>query len=105
MAPIDPAEIEMNFRYPVVAKANKQGSTIGLTIVREPLELGAAIELAYRYDDEVMVEQFVAGRELTVGSCRIALSPLAKSFRSGRRFSIIKASISLGVRRRFFPRS
>jgi D-alanine-D-alanine ligase len=67
MAPIDSAEITKHFRYPVVVKANKQGSTIGLTIVRRPEELSAAIEVAYRYDDEVMVEQFIAGRELTVG--------------------------------------
>ena len=67
MAPINPAEIAKHFRFPVVVKANKQGSTIGLTIVQRPEGLSTAIEEAYRYDDEVMVEQFIAGRELTVG--------------------------------------
>ena len=47
-------------------KPNKQGSTVGLTVVRKPEELSAAIELAYRHDDEVMIEKFVPGRELTV---------------------------------------
>ena len=52
---------------PVVVKPSKQGSTVGLSIVRKREELAAAIEEAFRYDDEVMLEQFVAGRELTVG--------------------------------------
>jgi D-alanine-D-alanine ligase len=53
--------------WPVVVKPNKQGSTVGLTIVRAPQQLRAALELAGRFDDEVMVEQFIPGRELTVG--------------------------------------
>lgn len=67
MAPVDPAEVELRLDYPVVVKPNKQGSTIGLTVVRHPAELDAAIDLARRYDDEVMVEQYIAGREFTVG--------------------------------------
>jgi D-alanine-D-alanine ligase len=50
-----------------VVKPSKQGSTVGLSIVKSPDELAGAIALAHRYDDEVMVERFVAGRELTVG--------------------------------------
>jgi D-alanine-D-alanine ligase len=52
--------------WPVVVKPSKQGSTVGLSVVREPEELEAAIEMALRFDDEVMVERFVPGRELTV---------------------------------------
>lgn len=52
---------------PVVVKPSKQGSTVGLSVVRRREELGAAIAEAFQYDDEVMIEQFVAGRELTVG--------------------------------------
>jgi D-alanine-D-alanine ligase len=48
-------------------KPSKQGSTVGLTLVRDPDKLGAAIDEAFRYDDEVMVEEFISGRELTVG--------------------------------------
>ena len=40
---------------------------MGLTVVKEGSQLRAAIIEAARYDDEVMVEQFIAGRELTVG--------------------------------------
>ncbi|HMC54513.1 MAG TPA: D-alanine--D-alanine ligase [Gemmatimonadaceae bacterium] len=52
---------------PVVVKPSKQGSTVGLSVVRKREELHAAIADAFQYDDEVMIEQFVAGRELTVG--------------------------------------
>ena len=51
----------------MVVKPSKQGSTVGLTLVRDPADLQAAIDEAFRYDDEVMLEQFIAGRELTVG--------------------------------------
>ena len=67
MAPVDASEVGRKLGYPLVVKPNKQGSTIGLTVVKRPEDLGAAIELASRYDDEVMVEQFIAGREFTVG--------------------------------------
>ena len=52
---------------PVVVKPSKQGSTVGLSIVQAPAGLAAAVEEAFRHDDEVMLEAFVPGRELTVG--------------------------------------
>ncbi|MFC5428817.1 D-alanine--D-alanine ligase [Paraburkholderia denitrificans] len=54
-------------RYPVVVKPNRQGSTVGLSIVRHPNKLEAAIQHAFRFDSEVLIEQFIAGREFTVG--------------------------------------
>lgn len=66
MAPVTAAAVEERIGWPAIVKPNKQGSTVGLTIVRKPAELDAAIELAFRHDDEVIVEQFIPGRELTV---------------------------------------
>lgn len=66
MAPVDAAQVKEKLGWPVVVKPSKQGSTLGLSVVRGEDELPAALELAFRYDDEVMVERFVAGRELTV---------------------------------------
>jgi len=63
----DPDEVERELGWPVVVKPSKQGSTVGLAIVREPGELARAIREAARFDDEVMIERFVSGRELTVG--------------------------------------
>ena len=51
---------------PLIVKPSKQGSTVGLSIVKEPSELVPAIREAFKHDDEVMLEQFIAGRELTV---------------------------------------
>ncbi len=67
MAPATPREVEEALGWPVVVKPSKQGSTVGLTIVREAAGLDAAVAEARRFDDEVMIERFVPGRELTVG--------------------------------------
>jgi D-alanine-D-alanine ligase len=67
MAPADPADVERELGYPVVVKPSKQGSTVGLTVVKQPAGLEAALKEAFRFDDEVMLEKFVPGRELTVG--------------------------------------
>lgn len=67
MAPAALAEVERDFGFPVVVKPSKQGSTVGLTVVKRAEEYEPAVELAARYDDEVMIERFVPGRELTVG--------------------------------------
>jgi D-alanine-D-alanine ligase len=67
MAPINADDVARTLGFPVVVKPNKQGSTVGLTVVNAPAELDAAIILAARFDDEVLVECRVAGRELTVG--------------------------------------
>jgi D-alanine-D-alanine ligase len=67
MTPISAAEVGNRLGWPVVVKPSKQGSTVGLSVVKQPAEFDAAVALARQYDDEVMVERFVPGRELTVG--------------------------------------
>jgi D-alanine-D-alanine ligase len=54
------------FGLPFIVKPSKQGSTVGLSIVKKEAELKAAIDEAFRFDDEVLVEEFIPGRELTV---------------------------------------
>ncbi|MBW3571431.1 MAG: D-alanine--D-alanine ligase [Gemmatimonadetes bacterium] len=75
MAPVDVDEAQARLGFPVVVKPNKQGSTVGLTVVRAPERLPAAIEAAFHTDDEVMLERFIPGRELTCGI--LAGQPLA----------------------------
>jgi D-alanine-D-alanine ligase len=67
MAPVDAELAGAQLGWPLVAKPNKQGSTVGLTVVKSPDQLQAAIDTAFAFDDEVMLEKFVAGRELTCG--------------------------------------
>jgi D-alanine-D-alanine ligase len=59
--------VEREIGLPLIVKPSKQGSTVGLSVVRDMAELWPAIDEAAKYDDEVMVEQFIPGRELTVG--------------------------------------
>jgi D-alanine-D-alanine ligase len=67
MAPVSRSRIERDFGWPVVVKPSKQGSTVGLTVVKNSKDFDAAVTLARQYDDEVMIERFVPGQELTVG--------------------------------------
>lgn len=67
MAPAGADEVERRLGFPVIVKPNAQGSTVGLSLVETPAALGTAVELAQQFDDEVMIERYIAGRELTVG--------------------------------------
>ncbi len=62
-----PDRILERLRLPLVIKPVRQGSSIGMSIVREAEELVPALETAFAHDAEVMVEEFVRGREITVG--------------------------------------
>jgi len=52
---------------PFVIKAPRQGSTVGIYIVKEEAELEPALRAAVEYDERLLVERFVPARELTVG--------------------------------------
>ena len=80
MAPVDVDEARARLGYPLVVKPNKQGSTVGLTVVRAADQLQPAIDEALRYDDEVMLETFIPGRELTVGILGGAALPVGEIF-------------------------
>ncbi len=57
-----------NLRFPVFVKPNNGGSSIGMSKVNSPSEeLGYAIEKAFQEDDQVLVEEFIQGREFTIG--------------------------------------
>ena len=53
--------------FPCVVKPCSGGSSVGTSIVRGPEEYAAALEKAFRYEDSVIAEGFISGRELTVG--------------------------------------
>ncbi|NLB73645.1 MAG: D-alanine--D-alanine ligase [Firmicutes bacterium] len=60
-------QITKGLDYPMVIKPNKQGSTIGLTVVRSSEDLESAVLNAFKYDDEVLVEEYISGTDITVG--------------------------------------
>lgn len=55
------------FGLPLVVKPAREGSSVGVSIVKDEAALAAAIETAFRYDDEILVELFVKGQEVQVG--------------------------------------
>ena len=59
-------DIVNNFSVPFVIKPNREGSTVGLTIVKKHDEINEAIERATESDEYILVEQFIKGKELTV---------------------------------------
>src|SRR5882724_11338240 len=67
MTPATAGEVRNRLGWPAVVKPSKQGFTVGLSIAKTEQEIEPAVRLARQYDDEVMIEQFVPGRELTVG--------------------------------------
>src|SRR2546427_4098716 len=67
MSPVAAEDVTTALGWPVIIKPSKGGSTVGLTLVENAKGLDQAVTLAARYDDEVIVEQFIPGREMTVG--------------------------------------
>uniref|UniRef100_UPI004055DBF9 D-alanine--D-alanine ligase family protein n=1 Tax=Candidatus Electrothrix sp. TaxID=2170559 RepID=UPI004055DBF9 len=63
----DPAPLLGQFNLPVVVKPIRQGSSLGMSVVREADQLGPALATAFEHDNQVMVEEFIQGREITVG--------------------------------------
>jgi D-alanine-D-alanine ligase len=63
----NPDEILSVTGLPCFVKPNNGGSSVGMTKVKESFELEEAISLAFREDDEVLVEAFIKGTELTCG--------------------------------------
>lgn len=80
MAPVTTEQVEGILGLPVIVKPSKQGSTVGLSLVKKRGDLAPAIEEASKYDDEVMIEKFVPGRELTVGILGDIALPVGEIF-------------------------
>lgn len=59
-------EIQVEFGVPVVVKAAAQGSSIGVIIVEDALNIESAVTEAFKYSGHIVVEEFITGKELTV---------------------------------------
>jgi D-alanine-D-alanine ligase len=58
---------KLSVKLPCVVKPCCGGSSIGVTIVRTPEEFSAALEEGFRFEDELVIEEYVEGREFSVG--------------------------------------
>ena len=62
-----PSESQLeSLGLPIIVKPNDQGSTIGLSLVNDKIEIGSAFEIASKFADSIMFESFILGREITV---------------------------------------
>jgi D-alanine-D-alanine ligase len=59
--------VDNPFGYPCFVKPARLGSSVGITKVHDENELGPAVELAFRHDEKVLIEEFLDGIEVEVG--------------------------------------
>jgi len=57
--------INETIKYPAVVKPNESGSSVGISIAKNKEQLDGAVTAAFKEDSSVMIQQYVAGRELT----------------------------------------
>ena len=88
--PYEIAEILQQVHLPVFVKPNEGGSSIGMSKVNSPQELLPALEKAFLEDNQVLIEEFVKGREITCGlyqtSGRVIALPLTEIISSNAFF-------------------
>jgi len=102
MDPVPVVDVTDQLGWPLVVKPNKQGSTVGLSIVHDPAELPEALQLASRFDSEVMLEKFIPGRELTVAVLEEEALPVGEIIIQGEIFDY-RAKYQKGGAREVFP--
>ncbi len=68
--PVSPDQVLEKLALPVFVKPNNGGSSIGMSKVNEATELAAALAKAFKEDDQVLVEEYIGGREFTIGVFR-----------------------------------
>jgi D-alanine-D-alanine ligase len=65
--PVSPDHILAQLQLPVFVKPNNGGSSIGMSKVNDQSQMAEALQKAFKEDNQVLVEEFIAGREFTVG--------------------------------------
>ncbi len=102
MAPVRDEVVEQTLGWPAVVKPSKQGSTVGLAVVHERATLQTAVTQAFQYDDEVMIERYVPGRELTVGVLGDEALPVGEIFPAHDVYDY-ECKYTVGMAREEFP--
>ncbi len=89
-------ELFRSFPLPVIIKPNSAGSSVGITIARDYHSVLAGLEEAFKYGDQVLVEQFVQGREATCG--------VIEQFRNEEVYSLLPVEIIPPQKSGFFSK-
>jgi len=70
--------IKSQLNYPVITKPVNQGSSVGLSLVKNGNELKKALKTGFHYDSKLLFEKYISGREITVGILGDQILPLAE---------------------------
>ena len=55
------------FNFPIIVKPSNEGSTVGVSLVKEKSEIDGAVSMASNFSSNILVEEYIEGREITVG--------------------------------------
>ena len=69
--PYNVEQIKRDLKIPYFVKPNNGGSSIGMSKVKHSADLEKAIEKAFKEDDQLLIEEFISGREFTVGVVKL----------------------------------
>ena len=93
-------DIKKNLMLPYFVKPNNGGSSIGMSKVNHPFDLQSALDKAFKEDTQILVEEFIAGREFTVGVVKldgkIEVLPITE-VETGKEFFDFEAKYTPGV--------
>src|SRR5579863_5068623 len=102
----DAVEVAGRIAMPVFVKPNNGGSSIGMSKVTRKEDLGPALQKAFKEDDQVLVEEFISGREFTVGVFRtgreIVILPITE-VKTTKEFFDFEAKYSPGFTEEITP--
>src|SRR5258708_11995482 len=101
--PKDVAAQVRRLGYPVVVKPARQGSALGISIVKQPGQLKSALLKAFRLDEDVLIEQFIKGPEITVGILGPQALPIIEIVPTNRSFYDFHAKYAPGGSRHLLP--
>lgn len=93
-------DIRERLGLPLVVKPAKQGSALGITVAHEPGDIPAALMSALSYDDRVLLERFVPGRELAIsvlGTAEPWALPVVEAIPREREFYDFEARYTPGL--------
>jgi D-alanine-D-alanine ligase len=89
-------EIEEGLGFPLVVKPASQGSSLGVKFASERDEVPGAIVAAFSYDDRVLLERYVRGRELAVGVLGTEALPIVEAIPRQEDFFNFEARYEIG---------
>jgi len=72
------SQVEIDFSFPVVVKPAGHGSSIGLSIVDKKSGLKKAVQEAFKFDERIIIEEYIHGREMTVGILKECALPVVE---------------------------